>query len=137
MDLTQGLREVGGLDVEATRREAQEAGYATFVLPAEGIVDRSSFFDAVRVTLPLDPPLVGSRSWDAFSDSLWQGLYTHPEGRVAILWPNARIMATAASSDFEMALAVIDDVATSLADPRATRGSTKDVVVIVDSLEPL
>ena len=120
------------LDVEETRRQARQAGYSTFVLPAEGIVDRVSFFDAVRAVLPLDPPLIGSRSWDAMSDSLWEGLYALPDRRIAILWPNARTMASAASSDFKMALDLLTDVAALLADSRATAGKPKEVTILVE-----
>jgi hypothetical protein len=132
MEFKQGLQRAGALDVEATRRQAEEAGFTTFVLPAMGIVDRASFFDAVRATFPLDPPLQGSRSWDALSDSLWEGLYTHPARRIAILWPGTSAMATSASSDFDTALSVLAEVAILLADPQATNGSTKEVSVLVE-----
>ena len=56
MDIKIGLQRTGTLDVEATRRRAEQAGFATFVLPMD-IVDRASFFAAVRTTFPLDPPL--------------------------------------------------------------------------------
>jgi hypothetical protein len=132
MELRPGLSRAATLDVEATRRQATQAGYATFVLLADGVVDRASFFDAVRATLPLDPPVIGSRSWDALSDSLWEGLYALPEQRIAILWPNARTMARTASSDFETALNVLTDVVTLLADPRATNGNPKEVALVVE-----
>lgn len=118
--------------METTRRQAERAGYAIFVLPSEGISDRASLFDAVRATFPLDPPLIGSRSWDALSDSLWEGLHEHHARRILILWPSTRAIATAASADFEMALNVLEDVASSLADPRATRDSPKEVAVLVE-----
>jgi len=132
MELRPGLSRVVALDVEATRRQASDEGYVTFVLPASGVVDRASFFNAMRATLPLDPPVVGSHSWDALSDSLWEGLHALPDQRIAILWPNARTMARAASSDFEMALNVLTDVASLLADPRATAGKPKEVALVVE-----
>jgi hypothetical protein len=132
MTFKPGLSRTGSLEVETTRRQAEQAGYTTFVLPTEGIVGRASFFDAVRTTFPLDPPLSGSHSWDAMSDSLWEGLYTHDARRIAILWPNARVMADAAPSDFEMALNVLADVASLLADPRATVDKPKEVTVLVE-----
>jgi Barstar (barnase inhibitor) len=132
MELRPGLVRAVALDVEATRREAEKAGYTTFVLPAEGIVDRASFFNTIRATFPLDPPLMSSCIWDAMSDSLWQGLYTHPSRRIAILWPNARVMARSAASDFKEALTVLTQVARSLGDPRFTRGKPKEIAVIVE-----
>lgn len=132
MEIKPGLHRTGALDVDATQRQVEQAGYTTFVLPKTGIVDRASFFDAVRATFPLDPPLLGSRSWDALSDSLWEGLYTHAARRIAILWPSTRAMASSASADFETALNVLADVASSLADPRATRDNPKEVAVLVE-----
>lgn len=135
MELKPGLQRVGVLNVEATRQQAEQAGFTAFVLPARGIVDRESFFNAVRSTFPLDPPLVGAHSWDALSDSLWEGLYAHGARHVAILWPGARVMANAAPSDFDTALDVLTDVANLLADRRATLDNPKQVVILVEGPE--
>lgn len=132
LQMEPGLHRVAALDVESTRRQAEQAGYTTFVLPEEGIVDRASFFDAIRATFPLDPPLIGSRSWDALSDSLWEGLYRHSARRIAILWPSTRAMASGDPPDFETALNILADIADSLADPRPTRDERKDVAVMIE-----
>lgn len=132
MEIKPGLKRTRAVDAEATRRQAEQAGYTTFVLPEKGIVDRASFFEAVRTTLPLDPPLIGSHSWDALSDSLWEGLYRHCDRRIAILWLGTRGMATAAPADFEIAVNVLADVANSLLDPRATRDNPKEIAVLVE-----
>src|SRR5688572_24842285 len=132
MELKPGLHRTGALDVEATRRQAEEEGFTTFVLPAVGIVDRPSFFDAVRTTFPLEPLLPGHRSWDSLSDSLFEGLYTHTAQRFLILWPGTHAMATSALSDFEIAVDVLAQVARLLADPNPTCGITKEVVILVE-----
>jgi hypothetical protein len=132
MRIQPGLSRVDTLEVEVARREAERAGYTTFVLPETGICDRASFFEAVRATFPLDPPLIGSRSWDALSDSLWEGLYRHTARRIAILWPKARSMAGSAPADFETAVNVLADVANSLADQRATNDNPKEIAILVE-----
>lgn len=132
MEFTSGLQRTGPLNVEEVRRKAQQEGFTAFVFPAQGIVDRTSFFDAVRTTFPLDPPLIGSHSWDALSDSLWEGLFMHPAVRIVILWPGTHAMAVSASSDFATALNVLADVATLLADPKATRGRAKEVAILAE-----
>jgi len=119
------------LDVEATRQKMEQGG-SSFVLPAQRIVDRASFFEAVRATVPLDPPVVSSGSWDALADSLWEGLYTHPARRTAIIWSNARAMEGFAPVDFETALDVLADVASLLADCQATRNEPKEVMILVE-----
>ena len=101
------------------------------MLPETGIIDRASFFDAIRATFPLYPPVLGSRSWDALSDSLWEGLHAHPARRIVILWRRTRVMSYSASGDFEIALNVLEDVASSLADPEATLNNPKEVAVLV------
>jgi Barstar (barnase inhibitor) len=131
MDIKAGLQRVNALDVETIQRQTLLAGYATYVLPADGIIDRASFFNAARATFPLDPPLKGSSSWDALSDSLWEGLYTQPARRIVILWPGARAMANSAPADFETAVNVLDDIANALSDPGATIGDPKEVAVLV------
>jgi hypothetical protein len=132
IELKPGLVRTGPIDVEATLRQTELEGYATFLLPGSGIVDRASFFDAAREVFPLEPPLLGSHSWDALSDSLWEGLYAHPARRIAILWPHTRAMEVSALSDFETALSLLADVASSLADPRATSDSSKEVTILVE-----
>jgi hypothetical protein len=76
--------------------------------------------------------VVGSRSWDALTDSLWEGLHALPDQRIAILWSNARTMARTAPSDFETALNMLTDVAALLADPRAAAGKPKEVALVVE-----
>lgn len=132
MKIQRGLQCSSTIDVAAIRRQATDDGFMTFVLPRFGIVDRPSFFDAIRSTLPLDPPLVGSRSWDALSDSLWEGLYSLQYSKIVIIWPGAGQMSIRAAADFEIALNVLAEVASLLGDRRATLGATKEVVVLVE-----
>lgn len=135
MFATRGLERVVALDVDATRQSMEALGYVVFVLPHLGIVDRDSFFKAIQGTCPLDPPLVSSTSWDALSDSLWEGLHSHEARRIAILWPNTASMNDAASEDFELALRVLADVASSAADSNSTDPNPKDVVFTVQVSE--
>lgn len=132
MEIKHGLQRTGALDVESVRLKAEQAGFTAFVLPKIGIVDRASFFEAVRATFPLDPPLKSSHSWDALSDSLWEGLYTSAHQRIVIIWQGTRTMATSATSDFDTALNVLADVASLLADPEATGGATKEIAILVE-----
>lgn len=135
MLLRPGVVRVARLVVEAVGRQASRAGHTVFVLPAEGVDGREPFFCAVRAALPLDPPLAGSGSWDAMSDSLWQGLHALPCSHIAILWPNASSMAAMAPADFDLALCVLGDVADQLADPRVcgAHHRVKRLSVVVES----
>ena len=122
---------VANLDADAILREARQDGTPAYVLPSAGLVNRDSFFEAVRRSLPLDPPLVGTRSWDALSDSLWGGLDALNNNRIVIIWPNSVGMSRASQKDYTLALKVLQDVAASLADPRATNGKPKEIYIYV------
>lgn len=110
--------------------DAPHAETVRYVFP-RGIRDKASFFDAVRATLPLDPPLHGHASWDALADSLWEGLHAGGARAVRILWPGAETMATSARADYEMATRVIADVIRSLGDASATSGRPTRVTLVV------
>jgi hypothetical protein len=117
-----------------SRRPISSGTWKVFVLP-DGIDGTPSFFGAVDVLLPLDPPLFGIGQgryvWDALSDSLWEGLHEIPERRIAILWPDAARLSEADPVAHETALSVLDDVSRSLTDSEATVGRPKDVAVVI------
>lgn len=110
--------------------DAPHAETVRYVLPST-IRDKAAFFEAVRATLPLDPPVHGDTSWDALSDSLWEGLHTRGARDVRILWPGAEAMAICARADYELAIRVVTDVIRSLGDASATSGSPTRVVFVV------
>jgi hypothetical protein len=131
MRLAPGLTTIEDMNVDAIIQEARQQGLTAYVLPSSGVVSREKFFDAVRATLPLDPPLVSSRSWDALSDSLWSGLDMIEAGRIVIVWPNSTDMRRAAVADYELASSILADVAAALADPKATCGKPKEVTILL------
>ena len=126
----QGLRQIADFDVETGARELANRGDQVFLLP-RGIKDKIAFFEGVRKSLPLDPPVVGDYSWDALSDSLWNGLDGVDASAIAIIWPGSREMARAQPEDFEIAKSILSDLTESLADAVATVGNVKQVVVIL------
>jgi hypothetical protein len=121
-----GLNRRTGADIERLVAELQAAGWLVYLLPL-GIGDKTAFFEAIKALLPLDPPLVGNRSWDALSDSLWSGLDGLDANRIAIVWPRVDL---GESPDLETAMSVLEDVAVSLGDAEATNGATKEVSVV-------
>lgn len=96
-----------------------------------GIRTKTAFFDAIKATLPLDPPIVGSQSWDALSDSIWNGLDNSTAQQLAIIWPGSDEMARTECEEFEQATSVLSDISDLLADPEATVGQTKALVVLL------
>ena len=130
MEIKPGLSESNDVNVKKLVPEAIAAGFKVFAL-RRGIASREAFFDAVRESIPLDPPIVSSRSWDALSDSLWGGLVSLDQDRILIIWPNANTMAASSPNDYETAVRVLTDVVSSLADRESTQGNQKRVSVIL------
>lgn len=95
------------------------------------MISRDSFFEAVRLQFPLDPPIQSSRSWDSLSDSLWGGLNNLTNNRILIIWPDSSSLAQECPEDFEMALNILEDVAFSLGNHDLTNGHPKLVSVII------
>jgi hypothetical protein len=131
MKLQPGLIKVRQPDLAFYVQKAEADRVPVYMLPRTGIVDRASFFDALRATLPLDPPIQTARSWDALSDSLWGGLDRLDADQVLIVWPNAAAMIPASRMEYDQALALLADVATMLADPNLMKGKPKQVSIIV------
>src|SRR5207237_6274213 len=92
---------------------------------------RADFFEQVRGDLPLDPPLIGSQSWDALADSLWGGIDSADASVVAIIWKGASDLRRNAPEDFAIAMSVFRDLASSLAKWEDTDGEPKKVCVYV------
>lgn len=79
-----------GEDLDAVRAEARRCRYPLYELSMHGVPDREAFFTAVRSTLPQDPVLVSSRSWDALVDSVRNGIGDAAGNRHVVVWPDLR-----------------------------------------------
>ncbi len=100
---------------EALRQES----YRIFVLA--GIDSTRSFFDAVRRTIPLDPPLHGANLvWDALVDSVSGGLWDVLEKSIAIIWLDADLLLRVDAEGFRNAVTSLYWVAT-MGIPRPVR----------------
>lgn len=124
-----GLFTIDALEVEQTIAEREKRGWRIFRLPAS-ISSKDDFFEAVRDTLPLEPPLQSNRSWDALSDSLWAGLDRLPDGKIVIVWPEALAMKTHAVQDFDIATDILAELPKSLSNVGITAGATKELLVL-------
>lgn len=134
MTLRAGVSNIDPEDVDRFMSEAAREGAATYSFSTKGATGRAAFFDAIRHTLPLDPPLVGCRSWDALSDSLWSGLHEAPDNSIAIFWTDSSDFKDATSSDYSIALEILKDITGSLTDQSITNGRPKQVSVYISLL---
>lgn len=131
MTLRTGVSHTDPKDIDHLVSEAVTQGAATYRFSTKGTTGRPAFFDVVRRTFPLDPPLVGSRSWDALSDSLWSGLHGVSSNSIAIFWTDSSDFKDSASSDYFIALEIFKDITVSLNDQRITSDRPKQVSVYI------
>ncbi|MFI9785751.1 barstar family protein [Kitasatospora sp. NPDC051984] len=83
---------------------------------------RADFFDAVRGALPMDPPLLGRRGWDALADSLWSGLHGAPGDTALIVVTDLTLLHDRAPGEFRTAVGILTELADTLTDPSFTGG---------------
>lgn len=125
LPLRPGLTFLDRAELAGVEVRAHHLGYAVFRMSTPGPNHREDFFERIRSDYPLDPPLVGSRSWDALYDSWRSGLHQVPQHRIVIVWPDAAGMREQAPDQFETAISVMSDTARHLAEPRWMHGRTK------------
>jgi hypothetical protein len=136
MEIRPGVTFIEPETYEALTEQARGAGLPVFVVSTAGRTGREAFFDAARASLPLDPPVQSARSWEALSDSLWEGIWLQESDRVIIVWPDASEYRTTNEAEYEMALSIFRDVAESLRDATATNGRPKMLTVCVGARSP-
>lgn len=124
-----GFFEVDAATSDKISSDCERAGGVVFCLKEKN-QSKEDFFDAIRKTLPLDPPLQSNRSWDALSDSLWSGLDGLPDNPIVIIWENSCQMEISAPEDFRIALEILKDLAESLTDMHITDGKAKNLSVL-------
>lgn len=130
MHFHNGLVVIDPADTDYVADEARRAGLRVYKLNTGDGGGREAFFEAVA-TLPLDPPVRSSRSWDALADSIWEGLRRLSDHRIAIIWLDATDFRRLAEVDFEVANFILRDLSESLADPRMTCKASKKVSIFI------
>ncbi|MFD9567352.1 barstar family protein [Streptomyces sp. NPDC059994] len=131
MVIDPGLHEVSGADIPRILDEAARQGVPAFTLSTAARTDQEAFFRAVGAAFPLDPPLGTVRMvWEALADSLWGGLHALNAPRVVIVWPDAHPVA-GAQGDFEIALDILREMVTNLAEAQYTGGRPTRVSVYI------
>lgn len=118
-------------DAVALKSELEKNDWAVYILEGIGIVSKDSFFNKVKITLPLDPSLGDYNVWDALQDSLFGGIDLLESKKICIIWDNSHIMQNADAKDYKMILEIFEDVTGLLKDDRVTCDSPKDFAIIL------
>jgi hypothetical protein len=124
-----GIQRVSVAQLAELIRVSERDGWKVFCLPSN-IIDGPTFFDGVRNTLPLDPPVRSSNNWDALSDSLWSGLDNLDDERIVVVWPDAFRMEALDPEAFRISQIVLRDLVNSLSNPEMTLGKAKRIVIL-------
>jgi hypothetical protein len=105
-------------------------GWPVYVI--EGAPDsKAEFHEAVRAALPQDPPLGPTPNWDALLDSVWGGIGTLGEERVAVIWPDSTRLAEGDPDTYRVAKEILTDIVFGLADPKFSAGETTRLLVLL------
>jgi len=94
--------------------DLSKQGYKIIEIDGKDIFDSKAFFNKVKDILPFDPPISGKVNWDAFSDSLWEGLCNMGNRKVSIVWTKVDNMLKYGLLDLMKSVQCLTDVATSL-----------------------
>jgi hypothetical protein len=116
-------------DLAGLRALLDQAGFLLLEIDGAEVRDARSFFAQAKRTLPLDPPLEGTVNWDAFSDSLWQGIDNLSTPRMALLWTAVHNMLERGLTDLLAAADALSSVARSVRDPSSGIDRPTDVLL--------
>lgn len=123
------------VDMQVANEACERAtfcGVPIYELDTREESSKTALFHAMRNTLPLNPPLLGtSINWDGFADSLWEGIYELDASSVVIIWRDATSFKAHNVRAYQLMVSTLDHVAELLADPVATVGTPKVVRVFV------
>ena len=108
--------------------ELESEGYTLFTI--DRVRNAAEFFEAVKSSFPLDPPISGRVNWDAFSDSLWSGLETCQSDRVALVVLDATEFQKNDSRAFDLLVECMVDAAHQVEDEKQL-GKQADVRIQV------
>lgn len=122
MEFSAGVHVLEAEGARAVLGALSADGARVFEVDTGGLTDKASIIRAFGEVVPLDPPPVYARSWDAFDDSLWEGLRLLGQERIALavygeFWVNEPFGAV------QDALDVLGHVVKLLGDERATVGA--------------
>jgi len=118
-------------DVESLRAVLQQRNYRCYEVNGSRMSGAASLYRELVAVLPQDPPLSGRRNWDAFEDSVWEGLESAPEEKFAILWHDSHLMLGALLPEFLRAVVVIDGLTASLATTKHGASRPKEVLLFL------
>lgn len=126
-----GISYISESEIDKFDQETRAAGFKVYHLATGDASDKESFIRAVSRVLPLDPPIVGFRNWDALSDSLFGGLDSQDVKGITIMWTGGATLEGRSRGDFDMAVSMFHQVVELLSSEEATANNATWVHVYI------
>ncbi|MEV6583677.1 hypothetical protein AB0M92_36685 [Streptomyces sp. NPDC051582] len=129
MEFEAGIHQAKAAEVEPLLRAWAGSGVRVFEVDTGDTVEKAAVILSLAGVLPTEPPACG-QSWEAFEDSLWEGIFQLKEPRVAIAlrgrhWTNQPYGAV------QMVLDILEHVVEVLGDEKATVGRPTKLCVLL------
>ncbi|MFE1558135.1 hypothetical protein ACFW6V_24570 [Streptomyces sp. NPDC058734] len=129
MEFEAGIHQARASEVEPLLSAWAGSGVRVFDVDTGDVVEQTAIILSLARVLPMEPPTCG-QSWEAFGDSLWEGIFQLEEPRVAIVlrgehWTNQPYGAV------QDVLDVLQHVVEVLGDEKATVGRPTKLRVLL------
>lgn len=129
MEFEAGIHQARAAEVEPLLRVWAGSGVRVFEVDTGDAVEQAAVILSLARVLPMEPSACG-QSWDAFEDSLWEGIFQLKEPRVAIAlhgkhWTNQPYGAV------QTVLDSLQHVVEVLGDEKATVGRPTKLCVLL------
>ena len=83
------------------------------------IADIETVYKKLIEVLPIGIPLSGNVHWDAFLDSVWEGITEQPCKKIALVWLGSESILSAKLSHFFEVTTTLQDLSISLANGKS------------------
>ncbi|MFD7262588.1 hypothetical protein [Streptomyces sp. NPDC059874] len=129
MEFSEGIHVLAAEEAGPVLEDLSADGARVFEVDTGGSTDQESIIRGFGDVVPLEPPVHG-RSWEAFGDSLWEGLRLLGEERI-VLAVRGEFWVTKPCGAVQDALDVLGHVVELLGDERAIMGAPVALCVIL------
>lgn len=80
--------------------DIEKNGFSIIEIDNKNASNLSMFYEELISILPIGIPLSGAVHWDAFLDSVWEGITEQESKKIALIWNNAQVMLNERLADF-------------------------------------
>lgn len=114
------MRELGAVsfvhrdELESVIDYCNNKKYRIFFIDGTQVITLADFFYWIKTTMPQDPPLSGRINFDALVDSLWGGLESSGESKIAVIWIDVNKFMDCEDNRFDLLCECFEELSTTL-----------------------